>query len=343
MSLSMVPLGSDGPGTTCLGIGCADLFRLFSSRQRAHLFHTAYDAGIRHFDVAPMYGFGLAERELGAFARRRRTELTIATKFGIRPTTISRCLAPAQGPLRTVVESRPGLRERARAHAAGPAKGLVGRLLYAPEDYDASGAQRGLERSLRALNTDYLDLLLLHDPLPGRVRSDEVAAYLERARTAGLIRSWGVAGEPEPTVAVARSFRGDVPILQVRDDVFLRSLHGAPTGPSFITFGVLRRALATVVSHVAADRSTRDRWHQEIGADCGNSEVAASFLLQAALRENGHGIVLFSTVHASRIRAAVEAVETFQASGGPALDGFLRMVDLELRPSYGGANGDHSG
>lgn len=235
------------------------------------------------------------------------------------------------------------MRERARAHAAGPAKGPVGRLLYAPEGYDASGAQRGLERSLRALNTDYLDVLLLHDPLPGSVRSDEVVAYLEKARTAGLIRSWGIAGEPKPTATVARSFGRSLPILQVRDNILLRSLDGVPTGPTFITFGVLRGALAFVTGHVAADRCRRDRWHNEIGADCADTEVAASFLLQAALKENSHGVVLFCTVNASRIRAAVEAVETSQVSQTPGLDAFLRMVELELRPVFAteGGNSDH--
>ena len=51
--------------------------------------------------------------------------------------------------------------------------------------------------ALRALKTDYVDLLLLHDPLPGSVRSDEVSSFLEDARAAGLIRSWGIAGAPE--------------------------------------------------------------------------------------------------------------------------------------------------
>jgi aryl-alcohol dehydrogenase-like predicted oxidoreductase len=279
-----------------------------------------------------MYGFGLAEPELGAFARGRRAELTIATKFGIRATSVARSLARVQGPVRRILEASPALRDRARARAAGPAKGRVGRLLYAPDGYDAAGAKLGLERSLRALDTDYLDLLLLHDPLPGTVRSDEVSAYLDDARTTGLIRSWGLAGEPEPTAAVARSFGTDIPILQLRDDIFTRSLRNAPAGPAFITFEVLKGALASVARHVAADRSRRDRWHEEIGADCGDPEVAASFLLRAALRENSAGVVLFSSVRASHIRSAVQAAETFRGGEDPALGAFLRLVDLELRP-----------
>ena len=332
MSLPTVALGTEGLSTTSLGIGCAGLFRASSPGQREALLHTAYDVGIRHFDVAPMYGFGLAEPELGAFVRGRRAELTIATKFGIRATPVARSLARVQGPVRRVLEANPALRSRARARAAGPAKGRIGRLLYAPDGYDAAGAKLGLKRSLRALRTDYLDLLLLHDPLPGSVRSDEVSSYLEDARTTGLIRSWGLAGEPRPTVAVARSFRSAVPVLQLRDDIFTRSLRDAPAGPAFITFEVLQGALAAVVSHVAADRSRRDRWYEDVGADCGDPEVAASFLLRAALTENRDGVVLFSSVRAPHIRSASQVAETYRGGEDSALDSFLRLVDLELHP-----------
>ena len=155
----------------------------------------------------------------------------------------------------------------------------------------------------------------------------------------------GIAGEPEPTAAVARSFRRDIPVLQLRDDIFLRSLHRASAGPAFITFGVLGGALARLVGHVTADGSSRGRWHEEVGADCGDPEVAASFLLRAALRENSHGIVLFSTVRPSRMRSAAEVAQASRAPEDPALDAFLRLVDVELRPMTAtkGAADDTSG
>ena len=36
-----------------------------------YILDAAYDAGIRHFDVARAYGHGLSEGYLGAFLRRR--------------------------------------------------------------------------------------------------------------------------------------------------------------------------------------------------------------------------------------------------------------------------------
>lgn len=338
MPLPTVTLGVGGIQTTALGFGCAGLFRISSPILRSDLLHTAYDAGIRHFDVAPMYGLGRAELELGTFARMRRPELTIATKFGIKPTLLARGLAHIQGPARRVFEAKPAVREQARAHAGAPS-----RLLYELGGYHAVGARRSLERSLRALHTDYIDLLLLHDPLPGSVRSDEVSSYFEDARAAGLIRSWGIAGDLEPTSEVARSFCGHVPVRQLRDDIFLRSLRGAPAGVAFITFGVMVRALACIVQHVSADDSRRLRWKRTVGADCGDPDIAATILLRAAFRDNSSGVVLFSSIHPSRVRSAATTLEKFHPSEIPALDAFLQMVDAELRtlPDAGRNAVDH--
>lgn len=45
--------------------------------------HTAYDAGVRLFDTAPVYGAGNSERLLGE-ALKGRSDVTISTKIGLR-------------------------------------------------------------------------------------------------------------------------------------------------------------------------------------------------------------------------------------------------------------------
>src|SRR5579859_111180 len=139
MSLPKLDLGSSGIRTTPLGFGCATLFRASDPAQRSRLLQEAYDAGIRHFDVAPMYGLGRAESELGSFTQAHRSEVTIATKFGIRPTLAARGLAYVQRPVRRNFEAKPSIRDQARAHAAVPS-----RLFYQKSGYDASGARRSL-------------------------------------------------------------------------------------------------------------------------------------------------------------------------------------------------------
>ena len=206
MTYRTVKLGMTGIETSALGFGCANLYRLPGAAQRVQILGTAYDAGVRHFDVAPMYGLGLAEPEIGRFARGRRDSITIATKFGIAPTRLARCLGRGQRPARKILEVLPALHSQARKKAAGPQSGPAGTLLYAAEGYHPAAARRSLERSLDALGTEYIDLFLLHDPVPGSVRSEDVRCCLEDARSAGLIRAWGIAGEMAPCLQIAGGF-----------------------------------------------------------------------------------------------------------------------------------------
>lgn len=331
MPLRTVTLGMSGVETTVLGFGCANLFRLPRAAQRIALLEHAYEAGVRHFDVAPMYGLGLAESELGRFAKRRRGSITIATKFGIRPTTSARALARAQGPARRVLEASPRLRQQAKSKAAGPSQGRLGPLLYSADGYSSAAARKSLESSLQALGTDYIDLLLAHDPVPGTIRSEELYSYLNEAVRAGTIRTWGIAGEPEPSIEVAGSFGHPVPVLQIRDDIFFGSLNRARAAANeFITFGLLGDAIHRLVKHVTANAERRERWNTLLDADCGEPEVAASLLLRAALRENESGAVLFGTIRLHRVHGAVAAAEISTAAASSTLDSFLGLINSEL-------------
>jgi D-threo-aldose 1-dehydrogenase len=328
-------LGDTGIETSVLGFGCADLFREPDSARRRRLFEAAVDAGIRHFDAAPMYGLGLVEGELGRFAQGRRDRLVIATKFGITPAPAARALARAQAPIRRLFEALPALRGQARPSATDPRSGAVGAVLYRASGYDARAARSSLERSLRELRTEYVDVLFLHDPRPGEVRSDDVRDYMESARAAGRIRAWGVAGEPESVVEAVHRLGGGVPILQLRGDIFERALRRVPLGtPTTILFGAIGRALPRILAHIRSDEAVRGRWSETIGVDCGRTEEVGSLLLRDALRENNGGPVLFSTTHPARIPTAVAATEV-DAESDVKVDALLALVAAELGAEVG--------
>lgn len=320
--------------TSALGIGCAGLYGEPSATRRMQILDAARSSGIRHFDVAPMYGLGLAERELGSFARRHRDQIVIATKFGIAPTSAAQAIAPVQTPFRLLFSAFPALRRRAKANAAGPGFGRLGSLLYRASGYDAAGARASLERSLRELKTDYVDLLLLHDPQPGTVHGDDVCAYLQRARDAGLIRAWGIAGEPEPVRCVSEALPVDPGVVQVRDDPLECNGSGdwREVRTARITFGVLGRSIARIVEHVAADPQRRRRWRESVGADCADTDIVAALLLRRAMRRNEEGVVLFSTTQAPHVRSAAMAIENAALGDNNALDAFVGLIDAELRP-----------
>jgi aryl-alcohol dehydrogenase-like predicted oxidoreductase len=279
-----------------------------------------------------MYGLGLAERELGRFARARRADLVIATKFGILPSSMAQGIARVQRPVRRLLAMYPGLRRRARSSAAGPRSGPAGGLLFRAAGFTAASARASLQRSLRALGTDYVDLLLLHDPQPGEVRSDEVCAYLEEARLAGHIRAWGVAGELEPTREVIRALPITAPVLQVREDVLQPPALRIPLDASTvrITFGVLAR-VGPIVEHVAVDPKRRREWREAVGCDCAAPEAVASLLLRWAVRENPDGVVLFSTIRTHHLLSAAAAVAADRHGEDDDLDAFVSLLDAQVR------------
>jgi D-threo-aldose 1-dehydrogenase len=313
--------------TSILGLGCADLFREPSERRRRRLLDAALDAGICHFDVAPMYGLGVVERELGRFARGRRDRVVIVTKFGIAPSPAARILAHVQAPLQRALAGSPTLRKRARPGQADPRSGTVGGVLYRNTGYDAAAARKSLEQSLRDLQSDYVDAFFLHDPHPGDIRSDDVRHYLESARDAGLIRAWGVAGEYGSAVATAERVGTPVPVLQLRDDIFLRSRRQLPEGVARATilFGAVGRALPRILAHISHDDAVARRWREAVG----DTDAIASLLLRDALRENDGGPVLFATISEQRIGPAVAAAQDDDQADA-ALNALRALVEAEL-------------
>ena len=306
-------------GPLRLGFGCAGLMRSASGRRRQRLLGEAFEQGIRHFDVARMYGLGAAERELGRFARRRRERITIATKFGIDASGPAARLARLQAPARAAVARLPALRAglKRRDHA-----------FQRPRSYDAALARESLETSLRALGTDYVDIFFIHDPRPrDQVEMTELGQALEELRRAGYLRAWGVAGEAEPCMQLGASVNAPT-VLQVRDDIFASGggrVEGAP-----ITFGVVAGAAQRIVDHVSSSETRRVRWDRAVGEDCADPEAVALLLLRDALDRNAEGAVLFSTTRPERIAAAAALATPPSRQQVESLHAFRRCVLDEL-------------
>jgi D-threo-aldose 1-dehydrogenase len=325
------------PGGPRIGFGCAGLMQSPSGRHRQRLLAEVFEQGIRHFDVARMYGLGAAERELGRFARGRREQLTIATKFGIEPAGPAGRLARLQAPARAAVARLPALRAALKRRADA---------FHQPRRYDLATLRTSLHTSLRELGTEYVDVLLIHDPAPGdALDMEELGEALEQLRVAGRVRAWGLAGDPEPCLELYGR-AGGAEVLQIRDDVLGDDVLGealarAPAGAHVITFGVLSGALQRIVGHVAGSAERRRRWRETVGADCGRPEVVSSLLLQDALARNAEGAVLFSTRRPERIGQAVAAAAALAHEPRPTpLRAFQELVRAELgRPPRGRPHG----
>ncbi len=310
--------------STRIGFGCAGLLREPSMNKRQSLLAEAFNQGITHFDVARMYGLGAAEGELGRFARGRRESVVIATKFGIEPASTPGRLARLQGPARWLLAHSPALRGYVKRRSDA---------FHQPRHYDAAAARASLQTSLRELQTDYIDVLLVHDPsstdhmdLPG------ICAYLEEARQAGHVRAWGVAGEQDPCVQLKRSLPATA-ILQVRDDIISRTDPFPGDLEPLITFGILGEALDQLSRHLKGSPERRSRWSDALGIDCSSSQALAALLLRDALNANPRGVVLFSTTRPERLRGLDTIVSLARNRNDPALAALRRRVADELATS----------
>ena len=137
-------LGRSGVWVTGLGFGGApigNLFRGVPEEQAEAAVWAAWDAGIRYFDTAPLYGHGLSESRLGRVLRGRpRGEFVLSTKVG------RVLLPPAAG-----ADPSPSVFVEAGA--------------FAPRfDFSRDGVLRSLESSLERLGLDRIDVVLVHDP-----------------------------------------------------------------------------------------------------------------------------------------------------------------------------------
>ncbi|MCP5112358.1 MAG: aldo/keto reductase, partial [bacterium] len=76
-------LGPDGSEVSILAFGASPLGNVFGDAtedEGARAVHAAIDHGINYFDVAPLYGFTLAEERLGKALEGKRDKVFLATK-----------------------------------------------------------------------------------------------------------------------------------------------------------------------------------------------------------------------------------------------------------------------
>jgi aryl-alcohol dehydrogenase-like predicted oxidoreductase len=216
----------------------------------------AADLGIRHFDAARSYGDGLAEATLGRFLSGRRSNFIVATKFGIAANRLIEAVPLAAQPLRAF---------RSIIRHARPRSATYPMLT-------AAGLRASVERSLRALRIDFIDILFLHEPSLVRLaEAEKLLAEVDRQKSKGMIRFIGLAGAWMHAVEIVRSLPALVDVVQLPENDW----SDAELVPD-LTFGVLRRGPQSVFEGAIESRLVLKR-------------------LEAALRRRKNGSVVVST------------------------------------------------
>ena len=191
-----VRIGRTGVHVTRLGLGLAPiggLYRPVGAAQARATVRRAWQLGIRYFDVAPLYGNGLAERRAGPeLATRPRAEFALSTKVG-------RLLRPDGGDGQDIW-----------AEPAGVAPVF---------DFSAAGVRTSYAESLDRLGLDRADLLHLHDPEGPHLApaAGEALPELVRMRAAGRIGAVSAGmNDAAPLTVLARTGELDAVLVAGR-------------------------------------------------------------------------------------------------------------------------------
>jgi aryl-alcohol dehydrogenase-like predicted oxidoreductase len=240
---------------------------VLSGKRRRSLLAAAFDAGFTHFDTAPLYGFGLAESELGGFLKARRGRVTVTTKIGLYPPRV-----------RTGVASVWAEKACTKLWRGAPRPTVSWSLMTMAMEFEAS---------LRRLQTDIVDLLLLHEASYRTFNAEALFEWLSRERDKGRIRGWGLAGE---TASVCEWLDGDSPlamVLQVRDSLERRE------ADQLLACG---RSLQLTYGYMSSALKSRSR-------------PVADAVFGSALMRNPTGSILVSTTDLSHLGQLAKVAE----------------------------------
>ena len=178
--------------------------------------HMAIDNGVTLFDTAEVYGPYTSEELLARGLGERRKDIVLVTKVGF------------------VISDDPAVRGDAA---------IVGR------DASAANITEHTEGCLRRLNTDYVDLMLIHWPDLVTPHEETIGA-LEALKSAGKIRHYGVSNYDVPMMEACQAV-GSLAANQVGYNLFDRRMEAAvlpyclEQGIGFMAYGSLGFGLLT--------------------------------------------------------------------------------------------------
>lgn len=192
-TLKQVKLGSQGLAVPAVGLGCmglvsmngGDMYGKADESESIATIHRSFELGGNFLDTADMYGPFLSERLIGKAVKGNRDRYIIATKFGWE-------IDDNSGQLTWAINGK--------------------------KDY----VKKSVERSLKNLDTDYIDLYYMHRLDKNTPIEETVEAMAELVKE-GKIRYIGISEVSSATIKKAHAIH-PVTAVQSEYSLFERSV-----------------------------------------------------------------------------------------------------------------------
>lgn len=182
----LLPLSPLGLGTGMLASWRGGL----SAEQAKHLLSTAYENGVTLIDTADTYASGECERLLGNLLKGRREKFSLMTKAGY-------ICADLPGPL----------------HRLNPLFKKLKAKLGPRQNFQPEHIGQCLKRSLQRLQTDRVEVFLLHDPTADVLVDGTLFATLSKLKASGLALKVGVSSGDDEVLRLALAWE-DCDVIQ---------------------------------------------------------------------------------------------------------------------------------
>jgi aryl-alcohol dehydrogenase-like predicted oxidoreductase len=221
-------LGRSGIEVSAMGLGCWAIggpwsltggqagWGVMDDAESVRAIHRAIELGVNFFDTAANYGCGHSEHILGQVVKDRRNQIVMATKFGYHVNETAKEVTPY------------GEKE---------------------EDSDvASHLRADVEASLKRLDTDYIDVYLLHVWGLSIERALQAREGLEELVKEGKIRTYGWSTDRTDAIKAFSTssncgvveqqlsvLDGNAELLALCEQLNLASINRGPLGMGLLT------------------------------------------------------------------------------------------------------------
>lgn len=256
MSLAIRPLGQTGIDVSCLGLGTVKFGRNQEVKYPVN-FSLPADEQISSLLIQA--------KELGI------NLLDTAPAYGSSEQRLGRLLTDRQD---WIICSKVG------------EEFAVGKSFY---DFSAEHTRHSVERSLRDIKTDYLDIVLIHSD--GRdlqiIKSSDCIETLERMKDEGLIRAIGMS---------TKTVEGGIKAVDLLDVVM-------------VTLNPSMSSDTEVIDHACAlNKGVLIKKALNSGHDCNETAGSATDNLRFAVSRNGVSSVIVGTINPAHLQENVKAV-----------------------------------